>query len=263
MSEKEGQTATVTTIAEEIAPHYRQKIPSWGALFKQLATCRKVLQDGRNTTKQIDFDGLSIVIKAFKKPSPLQGWIYTYCRKSKARRAYEYALHLNELGIATHPPIAYREERKCGRLHDSYFASERIEYDLSMRDVLQQGDETDQGTLKSFVEFTFSLHRSGVLHLDYTPGNILIKRNQKSLAFSIIDINRMRFGKVSEKDGIENFFNLTSNEKILRDIANLYADCRGGDSDRYYEILQLRQDKKQRQNARKKTIRKILGIHHA
>lgn len=249
--------------AEEIAPRYRNKIPSWTVLLERLVSCSKVLQDGRNTTKQIDCDDLRIVVKAFKKPPFLQGLIYTFLRKSKARRAYEYALQLDALGIATHPPIAYREERKFGRLNNSYFASERIDYDFSIRDVLQNGENADQKILKAFVEFTFSLHRAGVLHLDYTPGNILIKKTDKSLTFSIIDINRMKFGEVSEKQGVENFFNLTSNKQTLRDIAKLYATCRGGDANQYYKILQLRQDKKQRQNARKKMVKKILGMRHA
>lgn len=54
--------------------------------------------DRRNTVRKIELTGGRIfVLKQYKRPTRLNQFAYTLFRKSKARRAYEYALRLQQL----------------------------------------------------------------------------------------------------------------------------------------------------------------------
>lgn len=58
--------------------------------------------DRRNTVRKIELAGGRIfVLKQYKRPTRLNQFAYTLFRKSKARRAYEYALRLQQLGFET------------------------------------------------------------------------------------------------------------------------------------------------------------------
>lgn len=49
--------------------------------------------------------------------------------------------------------------------------------------------------MTAFAEFTARLHEAGILHLDYSPGNILYDKIGEEYHFSLVDINRMHFGE--------------------------------------------------------------------
>ena len=59
--------------------------------------------------------------------------------------------------------------------------------------------------MTAFAEFTARLHEAGILHLDYSPGNILYDKIGEEYHFSLVDINRMHFGEVDIKKGCANF----------------------------------------------------------
>ena len=81
------------------------------------------IHDGRNKIKLFEVDGLRINVKRYRIPLFINRFIYLYCRKTKAERAYEYAIKLQEKGINTPSPIAYILEKKSGLLGFSYFIS--------------------------------------------------------------------------------------------------------------------------------------------
>ena len=60
----------------------------------------------RNVIKKATINGLTLTIKKFKTPHFFQALVYTYLRKSKARRSFEYAKNLIGYGINTPFPIA-------------------------------------------------------------------------------------------------------------------------------------------------------------
>ena len=62
--------------------------------------------------------------------------------------------------------------------------------------------------MTAFAEFTARLHEAGILHLDYSPGNILYDKIGEEYHFSLVDINRMHFGEVDIKKGCANFARL-------------------------------------------------------
>lgn len=78
--------------------------------------------DRRNMVRKIELAGGRIfVLKQYKRPTRLNQFAYTLFRKSKACRAYEYALRLQQLGFETAAPVAYLEISRHGLFHTGYF----------------------------------------------------------------------------------------------------------------------------------------------
>lgn len=79
--------------------------------------------DRRNMVRKIELAGGRIfVLKQYKRPTRLNQFAYTLFRKSKACRAYEYALRLQQLGFETAAPVAYLEISRHGLFHTGYFS---------------------------------------------------------------------------------------------------------------------------------------------
>jgi hypothetical protein len=84
-------------------------------------------------------------------------------------------------------------------------------------------------SLRAFAAYTYELHQKGVWHLDYSPGNILIKRSDQGYQFSIVDINRMEFRPISALEGCENFNKLWASDEELEIMGREYARLSGLD----------------------------------
>jgi serine/threonine protein kinase len=193
-------------------------------------TIREIFSDNdhsihkaRNELKIIEQGGIKTVVKSFKIPHLLNRIVYTFFRKSKAYKSYHNALYLKELGVSTPPPIALIEFFSLGLLADSYFISELFEYDFTIRTPLLEPLVDKKQILIAFADYTYTLHQKGVWHLDYSPGNILIKRTDTGYEFSIVDINRMEFRDISPLQGCENFNKLWASDEELEIIGSEYA----------------------------------------
>ena len=88
----------------------------------------EVLHTGRNTIKAFEVEGERLAVKRFKRPNLLRAVIYTFFRRSKARRSYEHAVRLRALGVDSPEPVAWSEYRRHGLLCDSYYVSRRSDY---------------------------------------------------------------------------------------------------------------------------------------
>ncbi len=182
-----------------------------------------LIQSNRNTLKKVCFGDVSTVVKSFKIPGKIQGFIYNYFRRSKARRSYEYSFLLESLSINTPQPLGYLEVYQGCRLRQSYFISSHLNYDYLIRDVLDDKVDNKPALLKEFVAFTHYLHSKKILHLDYSTGNVCIKKIDGKYRFNLVDINRMRFGSVSTRAGIRNFSRISSKLEDIALFANEYA----------------------------------------
>ncbi len=65
----------------------------------------------------------SSVVKYFKIPYFINKIVYTFFKKSKAQKSYEYALKIKDF---TPKPIGYIEFYKFGLLDESYFVSRKV-----------------------------------------------------------------------------------------------------------------------------------------
>ena len=97
------------------------------------------------------------------------------------------------------------------------------------RDVAMRFDLT-----VPFARFTADMHEKQILHKDYSPGNILFDRQPDgSVAFEIVDINRMVFDKpVGLDTACRNFCRLWGKEGFFVLLAKEYAKARGLDEDK-------------------------------
>ena len=144
-----------------------------------------------------------------------------FFRDSKAKKSYD-----NSLKIAEFFPkaIGYAEFTKLGLLYDSYFLCEKFEYDFTIREPLTQKAFKDKDTIfRALASFTHELHEKGVEHLDYSPGNILIKKVNDTYTFKIIDVNRMNFKIFTQNERLENFAKLWAKDEDLTVIIKAYA----------------------------------------
>ena len=186
----------------------------------------EVIYDARNQIRIMTApDGSEMCVKRFHTPRFLNRISYSFLRPPKAKRAYENALRLLSYGIATPQPVAYI---LCGNglLKESYLitvksALQHTFYDF--RDGVISGKED---LIRSFARFSAHLHESGVLPLDYSPGNILYDRVNGKWQFNLVDINRMHFGKVTAQQGCRNFCRLWGKTDFFDVLSLAYAQER-------------------------------------
>jgi len=212
-----------------LSPQYQKQFENFlmhiqEAFYKNGQTIHKA----RNELKIISFEGIDTVVKSFKVPNIINKIAYTFFRDSKAKKSYKYALRIAQF---TPTPIGYIEFFKNGLLDESYFISEKFDYDFTIREPLLQKDFPNrEAVFRAFARFTLKLHNNNIFHDDYSPGNILIKEENGTYIFKIVDINRMKFFELDEDSRAQNFSKLWADEDTLKIIADTYA--------RYHNVSQ-------------------------
>ncbi|MCW8896105.1 lipopolysaccharide kinase InaA family protein [Sulfurimonas sp.] len=209
------------------------------------------IHKARNEIKIINFDNKELVVKSFKIPNIINKIIYTFFKDSKAKKSY-----INSIKIVDFvpKPIGFIEFRKFGLINDSYFVSENFNYDFTIREPLLDGNFKDKENIfKAFAKFTLKLHENGIFHLDYSPGNILIKKEANNYIFKIVDINRMQFKTLNLDDRLKNFSKLWAKDDDLTTIIKKYSKLTNNDERLCIEIaLKYSQAHKDRKNAKKR-----------
>ena len=178
------------------------------------------IHKARNELKIIEFEGINTVVKSFKVPNIINKIVYSFFRDSKAKKSYN-----NSIKIAEFVPLAvgYIEFQNNGLINDSYFISEEFKYDFTIREPLLEEDfEDKEEVYKAFARFTFELHSKNIYHDDYSPGNILIKKENGSYTFKIVDINRMKFFELNEEARAKSFSKPWASDEILTIMAHEY-----------------------------------------
>lgn len=209
------------------------------------------IHKARNEIKTIEFNGEDLVVKSFKIPNIINRVVYTFFRDSKAKKSYQNSIKIIDF---VPKPIGYIEFKKFGLINESYFISENFEYDFTIREPLVNSDFLDKEEIfKAFAEFTCRLHEEGIFHLDYSPGNILIKKDIKGYIFKIVDINRMEFKPLGLDERLKNFSKLWAKEEDLEIIVKEYAKLSKSDESSCVKIaLTYSQAHKNRKNAKKR-----------
>lgn len=181
----------------------------------------KSIHKARNEIKVVAFQNKSLVVKSFRVPNLINKIIYTFFRSSKAKKSYDNSIKIREF---TPQPVGYIEFRQNGLIFDSYFVSENFTYDFTIREPLLDNNYPDRENIfKEFARFTYNLHQNNIFHLDYSPGNILIKKENEKYVFKIVDINRMVFKKLSLDESLSNFKMLWAKDDDMRIIVEEYA----------------------------------------
>lgn len=185
------------------------------------------IHKARNEIKIITHANHEYVIKSFKIPHIINKIVYSFFRDSKAKKSYENSIKISNF---VPKPIGYIEFTKFGLLHESYFVSEHFNYDFTIREpLLDVQFKNREEIFKSFAHFSHQLHEQGILHLDYSPGNILIKEEKGNYTFKIVDINRMQFKTLSLDERLKNFSMLWAKDDDMHIMAKEYARLSSAD----------------------------------
>ncbi|MBA5248711.1 MAG: hypothetical protein FE834_04130 [Gammaproteobacteria bacterium] len=216
-----------------------------------------VLQDDRNTIKEVVFERETLVVKSYKKLGWLRGVIYTYLEKSKACRAYEYGLRIAEFT----PEVIARIEYFQPLIGKSYFICRKFEADFDIRRPLLEVGFSDRVPIfQQFAAFVYQLHQNHIFHQDLSPGNVLIEKNQQGYVFKIIDINRMCFKTLNIQQCAKNFNKLWADDTDLSVMLKAYAKLAQFDEVSFVQLgVKYNQQNKARK-IRKRNIKRVLGL---
>ena len=197
----------------------------------------EVIYEERNQIRRMEAEGVDVVVKRFHQPALLNRMVYSWVRKPKAVRAYENALELGKRGFATPEPIGYI---LCGEglLEESYLVTRVSELKHTFYDFRDGVIAGKEDLIEAFAKYAASLHNAGVLHKDFSPGNILYDKIKGKWQFELVDINRMRFGFVSPKQGCENLCRLWGKTDFFETLCPVYAKERGIDKAQCMQWIQ-------------------------
>jgi len=217
---------------ESIKPKLKEALSSFDAIGEY------VTKGERNVIKKVTIDGLVLNIKKFKTPNAFQGLVYQFLRKSKAKRSFEYATKLIDLGINTPLAVGY-SETFSGGLKESFYVSEHIEYDFDFRKLIHNPKYPNrEEILKQFTAFTFKLHENNVNFLDHSPGNtLIIDKGNNKYEFYLIDLNRMRFEPLNFNQRMYNFRRLWLSKTKMMIMAAAYSKLYEKEYEETYELM--------------------------
>jgi hypothetical protein len=218
-----------------------------------------IVKGSRNTIKSNVLGTEKINIKYFKKPGALKSVIYSFFRSTKAKRSFDYANYLLQHHIPTPFPMAYIEERNgFGLLDDSYYVSQQIDYDFTIRELIHDPLFPERNIiLEQFTEFTFKMHEAKVNFLDHSPGNTLvIKKDTGKYDFYLIDLNRMQFENLSIEARMDNFKKMWLSKTMVKVIAKKYAELSGQSETKLHTILLEKTTQFKRRITKKKWLKR-------
>ncbi|MFV0536172.1 MAG: lipopolysaccharide kinase InaA family protein [Dysgonomonas sp.] len=189
-----------------------------------------ITYSARNTIKTFDVGEYTINVKSFKKPIFINQIAYVTIRSSKAKRSYQNAQKLLDMGFNTPCPIAYIEEKRYKILTNSYYLSVHEEFDGMLRELQAGTVESHKELIRQFALFIAALHEKQVLHLDFSPGNILYKLKDGIYTFYLVDLNRMKFDNPLDLDmACSSFRRLWGNDDMIHYMVEVYAKNRNLD----------------------------------
>lgn len=211
-------------------PTYSILQPWLEQLPSTFATSGEVIYDARNQIRRYHIAGFRLCVKRFHKPRFLNRIIYSFFRATKAKRSYENGLYLLSHGIGTPAPVAYIEEHVGGLIEFSYLVTlESTLTRLNREWTLAYTPELED-TIRPLARFTAKMHNAGILHLDYSPGNILWDKVGDEYRFEVIDINRMRIHRpVTLREGAYSLRRLCAKTAFFITFADEYAQARNMD----------------------------------
>ena len=199
--------------------------------------CGTMIHDHRNELRELCWLDEKVVAKSFATPNVVNRIAYGLFRKSKARRSFEYAELLRKNGIGSPEPVAYYEERSLLLFGKSYFVCRKSECDHSYADLMNGGYPNDEEPLRAIARTAAKMHNLGMIHKDFSRGNILFRHTDSGIETEIIDLNRIRFHKVDMHEGCRNFSRLPGTERMMAVLADEYAKARGFDAQRCFELM--------------------------
>ncbi len=182
----------------------------------------------RNQVGRVSHQGVTMIVKRFKRVNPAQQVAYSFFCKTKAERAFLFADEYRRRGILTPDRVAYMERREWGLFTVGYFVSteaQGTECHLLLREV----KEFDTRLADAVAAQVVLMHSRGVLHGDLNLSNFLCTADGDGYRFTMIDINRSKFTEGMPDDAVclKNLVRLTHRRDLYEYLVRSYARQRG------------------------------------
>lgn len=220
--------------------HLRADLENIEHLFKEKG---QEIHRGRNVLRILEISGLRLCVKQYGK-MPLRHRLATqFYKNCKAKNAFINPLLLKECGFDIPEPVAFISIRKSLLTTTSYFVCLHSSLRYTMKDQAHLSPTEHEVWLKSFAHYVARLHGKGVLHKDFSAGNILYDYIDGKFRFSLIDTNALKVGRkgVNLERGCANLARLEGDEKFFKTLAQHYAAVRHVDADHCYQLIQKAQ----------------------
>ena len=186
----------------------------------------EIIHQGRNELRAMCWNGVDVVVKSFQIPNIVNRLVYGTLRPSKAQRSFEYASLLLQRGIGSPAPVAYYTERVGMLFTHSYYVSLKSECPHTYADLMRGDYPNQEPILRAIARTAAKMHSAGMLHKDFSRGNILFRETGEGVEVEIVDLNRIHFQKVDIETGCRNFERLPATDLMLRIMADGYAQAR-------------------------------------
>ncbi len=199
----------------------------------------QLIHNARNQIKVFEVNGHKINVKKYCIPPIINRIFYSYgLRRPKAKTTFANAQEILKRGFWTPAPYGYIIERNAlGLITYSYFFSQQLD------NVSPVGHGcTDKDLITDVARFTADLHTHGLLHIDYTPNNILVRMQDGKRRFYLVDINRFSFRHTAwpVRKVLNNLMKPFWNDDVLTFFVQQYAKARGVSQDIVKQVLRLR-----------------------
>lgn len=217
---------------------------------------------GRNTIYRLKYDDIELNIKSFHEPHFPNNFIYAHLRKSKARRSYEHAMEIRRRGISTPCPVAWVETSQHGSLRKTYYVSLQSQAKRNMRQWETWPKAEAKRIVSALAHYMKNVHEAGILHHDFSPGNILWYETPDGIEFEMVDLNRIKIlGRpLNEKERYSNFRNINYYEPGTEQLGQEYGIACGTNAvESGNRALKVLQAEKRRKNRLKK-VKKAFGF---
>lgn len=195
----------------------------------------EIIHNARNQIRVYDVNGLKVNVKKFCIPPIVNRVLYSWgWRIPKAKKTFLNAQEIVWRGFQTPKPYGYILERNGWLINFSYFISEQIPGKKPIRD---SGPDPD--LIRALAAYTAALHQKGMMHKDYTPGNILYSVENGKYDFWMVDINRFRLQNkpIALWLVIQNLRQPFYEEKDIKSFVLEYAKLRGLSPKIYWPVL--------------------------
>ena len=236
---------SMKTVRICISKPFREYGEQIAEIPKKFNRSSSTLHLGRNVIKKLEIkqtsgERIDIVVKAFATPGRLKGFIHANILQSKAKCSKINAEHLLEMGIPTPAPIASIEELNFHCIQHSFYACRFWYHNYDLGASLYRGEAQglkSQLLLEKLVPFTLEQHNKGILHLDYNPGNILVRVRGEKIEFSLVDLNRLKFKMLEMEDRINGLVRLSPIKETINKVGMLYSNNMGIEQDYFCKRL--------------------------
>lgn len=203
----------------------------------------RLILNGRNVVRA--YPELGFVAKEFHKINFINKFVYSYIRKSKAQRSFEYANKLIENGFGSPEPVAYINVKQgpiglnCFPmfLRTSFYICKECTWDSLFNVLSAEPSEHTEEIVKAYVADVLRMHDCGIAPIDTNPGNVFYKIEGSRILFQYIDLNRMRLFNegASLSARSKSLSRITNNDSMFEHIASMYFNLHFNGNERKVE----------------------------